>query len=268
MSTDGTISGNNTPDPGNEGTYFNWQLAGQDGVGNYSVINWQFGWRFATYSCRGLRQGWTFIDGNYVYYNYNGGDGVHNYNGGHDHRPALEIASGSVTIYHNVDGTRQFYASMGMTGYSANTSNGEGTWDLPTIPRDPGAPSTPVISDLKQKSVVVSWTPNPADGLPNTEYTIGYGTNSSTPDTTTTSSTLSKTITGLTPGTKYYFWVKATNSVGTGPYSAPSNATTIAGARVNVAGVWKQAIPYVRDGGTWKVARPWTKSLGEWKEDI
>lgn len=266
MSTDGIIGGNAVD--GGEYVYFSWQLASQNVVGNYSIINWQSGWNFTTYSCRGLRQGWTWIDGSYVYYDYDGGDHVHAYNGGHDHRPALQIASGSFQIFHNVDGARNFSAQMGMTGFSGNTSTGGSSWDLPTIPRDPGPPSAPAISNITQNSVTLTWTPNPADGLPNTSYTIGYGTSSSAPTTTTTSSILSKTITGLTPGVKYYFWVKATNSVGTGPYSASSNATTIAGAFVKQSGTWKKAVPYVRTGGVWKVARPWGRILGEWKETI
>jgi hypothetical protein len=56
--------------------------------------------------------------------------------------------------------------------------------------------------------------------------------------------------------TIYYFWVKARNSVGLGPYSNSSSAKTYLGVYVNVGGVWKPAIPYVRTGGVWKQAQP------------
>ena len=46
------------------------------------------------------------------------------------------------------------------------------------------------------------------------------------PTTVTGTPTTSTTITGLTPGTSYTFTVQASNSAGTGPASAPSNAVT------------------------------------------
>lgn len=270
MVTSGSVSGTHVSD-GNDNSYLDWQVASQDTVNNKTTINWQVGWHFVGYSCRGLRLGSGVINGVTVYHDTDSGDGVHSYNAAHDHRPGtgkLQTASGTAVITHNSDGTKTFSASVGMTGYSGQVSNGTASFALPTIPRSPGAPTTPVISDIKQTSVVVSWTPNASDGLPVTSYTIGYGTDSSAPTTTTTSTTSPKTITGLDPATKYYFWVKATNSAGTGPYSASSNAETIAGARVNVGGTWVKAIPYVRVGGVWKLATPWVKTLGVWKETI
>jgi hypothetical protein len=274
MVTSGSVNG--TTVAPSEGSYVDWQLQSQDTVNNRSVIRWQAGWRFPPLTCRGLRLGKAIVNGTTVYDDHDSGDGVHAFSSSHltssgDHTPKLQTGSGTFTINHNSDGTKTFSASITMTGWNGGptlVSAGSGSFALPTIPRNPNAPSALVIGIVTQTSVALTWTHNPADGLPNTSYTIGYGTSSSAPTVTTTSTVESKTITGLTPGVKYYFWVKATNSVGTGPYSASSNTTTIAGARVNVGGVWKQAIPYVRDGGVWKVARPWERVLGVWGETI
>lgn len=133
--------------------------------------------------------------------------------------------------------------------------------------RVPDAPSAPMITDITQVSMVATWIPNGTGGTPITSYQLGYGTSAVTP-TTTVTAVSPKSVTGLSPGVKYYFWARAINSVGTGPWSASSNATTIAGARVKMGGVWKMAIPYVKVGGVWKLARPWVRNVGVWKETI
>lgn len=265
-STSGSIFGNNVD--GNEGSYLNWQLAGQDVGGNFSVINWQIGWRFATYSCRGLRNGYGWFNGGYVYYNFGSGDNIHGYNGGHDHRPAMHIAGSSLVIPHNADGTKDFTGQVTMGAFGTPTSYGIASWTLPPIPRNPNPPVGLGISDIRQKSVVFTWTGNPADGLPPDAYEVAYGTNPTTAETYITPVAPPYAVTGLVPGTHYYFWVRTHNAVGWGPWAGISEATTIAGARVNVGGVWYPAVPYVRQGGVWKVARPWVKNLGEWKETI
>lgn len=362
-STSGSAYGNNVD--GSEGSYLDWQLSSQSVSGNYSVINWQAGWRFSSSSCRGLRNGEAYINGSTVYYDHDSGDGVHGYSSGHDHRPKLQTASGQITVYHDSNGTKSFNASVTMTGWNGGpnlvSSSGSVWWALPDLATTPAAPtairfsnitstsvvasfddgsdggividqrqiaygtspnlsetqffptwsgsrtytitgltpgtkyyfwavchnskgwgawgprseattlrvpyppSVPVISSIKQLSVVASFTANANGGATITAYEIGYGTSSTGP-TTTVSSTSPKTITGLKPGTKYYFWSRAQNSVGWSSWSASSNATTIAGARIKVGAVWKNAVPYVRVGGVWKVARPWSRTTGVWKE--
>jgi hypothetical protein len=269
MATSGSLLGDTVE--GSENSYLDWQLVSQSIANNTSTINWQAGWRFDDYSCRGLRKGSAVVNGTTVWNDQDPGDGVHAFNSGHEHRGGtnkLQCASGTRVIAHASNGTKTFSGSIDLTGYNGQRSNGSTSWALPTIPRNPNAPVSLLLSEVKQISVKFSWAANPADGLPNTSYTISYGTTTSADTFTTTSSVTNKTIIGLTPGVKYYFKVRAVNSVGTGPYSSIINTTTIAGARVNVAGVWKTAVPYVRDGGVWKVARPWVKVLGVWKETI
>jgi hypothetical protein len=81
-----------------------------------------------------------------------------------------------------------------------------------------------VIATAGNGSAVVSWQAPASDGgSPITQYTVSYGQNQSVvvaaPATTVTA-------TGLTNGTSYDFIVMATNAIGTGPASSPSNVVT------------------------------------------
>lgn len=172
------------------------------------------------------------------------------------------VSDGSTAIAGLVPGTTYYFwarghNSIGWSPYSARTTA--------TTPRVPDAPNSVVLSAIEQTTIVASFSGNGDGGAPITQWQIGYGTSSIAP-TTSVTSTGTTTITGLTPGTTYYFWARGLNSVGWGPYSVRTTAKTIAGARVNVAGVWKDAIPYVRVAGVWKVAEGWAKIAGLWKE--
>jgi len=263
MSTSGSLNGANVD--GSEGSYLDWQLASQDTGGNTSTINWQAGWRFVANGCRGLRLGKAIINGVTVYNDTDGGDGVHGFVSGHNHRPKLQTAAGSITIAHNADGTKQFAGFVTMTGFSGKLSQGSTVWDLPSISRLPDAPSKPTFSDTKQTSTNVIFTPNGDGGSAITSYQLSYGTTTSA-DTTVITASSPQMVTGLIPGTKYYFKVRAHNAIGYSPWSSVADLTTFAGVRVNVGGVWKRAIPYVRVGGVWEVSTPWVKVLGVWKE--
>lgn len=128
----------------------------------------------------------------------------------------------------------------------------------------PAAPGKPILSGISPTSVTISWTAPTDGGSPITGYQVGYGTSSTTPSTII-SATSPKTITGLTPGTTYFFWVRAINAVGTGPWSPFAANSTIAGARIKVGTSWVIAVAYVRDGGVWKLAVPYVKDAGVWK---
>lgn len=267
MPTSGTVNGNSVD--GGEASYLTWSLTSQDTTNNRSTVAWQAGWHFATYSCRGLRQGSASMNGTPVYHDYDPGDGVHGYNSGHDHRPGsgrLQTASGSIVIPHNSDGTKTFTAAVSLNGWQDQVSNGSTSFALPTIARLSNAPSTPVISNITQKTLDVTFTDG-GGGAAVDSRQISYSTSGTDPNAgTIVSSDGSTSISALTPGTLYYFWARTHNSAGYSAWSARAQAQTIAGARVKHGGVWKQAIPYVRSGGVWKVARGWSKSLGVWKE--
>jgi LPXTG-motif cell wall-anchored protein len=86
----------------------------------------------------------------------------------------------------------------------------------------PGPP-TGVTAVAGNAQATISFTVPASDGgSPINLYTV-----TSTPGGITATGTSSPiTVTGLTNGTTYTFTVKATNSIGTGPESAPSNSVT------------------------------------------
>lgn len=168
----------------------------------------------------------------------------------------------STTITGLIPGTTYYFWAR------THNSMGWGAWgprsQITTL-RTPFAPSAPSLSGVTPTSAIVSWTPPNNGGTGITGYQVGYG-KSSTGPTTTVDAISPKTISGLIPGTKYYFWVRAKNSIGWGPWSNSSTNTTIAGARIKVGAVWAVAVPYVKVNGVWKVARPWVRVAGVWKE--
>lgn len=87
----------------------------------------------------------------------------------------------------------------------------------------PGAP-TGATAVARYQSANVSWAaPSDNGGTPITLYTA---TSSPGALTCTSTSSTSCTVLGLTDGTSYTFTITATNSVGTGSPSQPSNAVT------------------------------------------
>jgi heptaprenylglyceryl phosphate synthase len=121
-----------------------------------------------------------------------------------------------------------------------------------------------LLSSVTATSVDVSWSDNSDGGSPITAHQIGWGTSSSAP-TSTVSASSPQVVTGLTPGTTYYIFVRAQNSVGWSAWSKPTSMRTVAGAYILVGAVYKLAVPYVRVSGVWKQAEAWTRSAGVWK---
>lgn len=155
----------------------------------------------------------------------------------------------------------------------ARTHNSEG-WG-PWGPRSsaktlsvPDAPTAPVLSSITPSTLTAKSTPNSNGGAAITEWVLGYGTSSTAPEFQISSTTPSWNVTGLSPGTTYYFWARAKNSIGYSAWSSPTSNKTAPGARLKVDGVWRNAIPYVNVGGTWKIARPWARVGGFWRETL
>ena len=90
----------------------------------------------------------------------------------------------------------------------------------------PSSPSTPSIGTVGSTTVAITFTDGSDGGSAIDSRKIGYGTNPSAP-TADISSDGSDTVTGLTPGTLYYFWAATHNSVGWSAWSARAQATTL-----------------------------------------
>jgi len=89
----------------------------------------------------------------------------------------------------------------------------------------PGAPAGVVASPVSG-GATVRWTAPPSGGMPITSYTVTpyEGTVAGTPTTVASSPA---TVTGLARGHTYVFVVAATNALGSGPPSPPSNPITV-----------------------------------------
>ena len=121
------------------------------------------------------------------------------------------------------------YTYASTTTFPINTYEATNYWVDPvytqTLPAVPAAP-TGVTATTGNGSATVSWTPPPGTV---TSYTVTpfAGTTAGTPVTVSGSPPATSTsVSGLTNGTAYTFTVTATNSLGTGPASAHSNAVT------------------------------------------
>ncbi|NBX83417.1 fibronectin type III domain-containing protein [bacterium] len=102
---------------------------------------------------------------------------------------------------------------------------------LPDTDIVPGAP-TSLSGTSGNAQVALTWTaPSYVGASAITDYVVQYSSDSGSTWTTFadgTSTSTSATVTGLTNGTAYIFQVAATNSAGTGRYSAASSSVTVA----------------------------------------
>jgi hypothetical protein len=202
----------------------------------------------------------TFSDGS------NGGDAI----------DARQIGYGtsSTSVQDTVSSDRSTTISGLLSGktyyFWARTHNSEGwsSWSgraSATTLKVPDAPSTPLLSSARMTSVDVAFSANGNGGSTITGYEIGWSTSSTGSPTSSVAAKSPQVVTGLIPGTVYYFRTRAKSSVGWSSWSGAASVRTIAGAYVKVGAEWRLAVPYVKVGGVWKIAEPWIKSVGVWK---
>jgi hypothetical protein len=164
-------------------------------------------------------------------------------------------ASQTVTFYLRATGTSGF---GGPTTFSQAISRA-------TVPP---APSAPTFTSVGPTSLYVNFTPSGDGGSAITSYDVYYGTTSSADTVLHTGAVSPQLISGLIPGTTYYFRVRANNAVGNGAWSTIVAQATIAGVRVRDGGTWKFAVPYVKVAGVWRPAVPYVNVSGEWKGTV
>lgn len=130
--------------------FVNWQLAGQDIAGNFSLINWQ---AYAHYNKSDAQLDAGFVNTNAGEQWRNNGR-VKNYAGTHttrDHR----LASGTVRINHRDDGNAEFQIGGGISFYGMGRSEGTSQiWSLPRIPRQSNPTFSKRLYTLGERIVV------------------------------------------------------------------------------------------------------------------
>ncbi len=134
----------------------------------------------------------------------------------------------SATVSGLTDGTAYTFTVTAANGVGTGPASAPSNQVTPTAPTVPGAPGG-VTATAGNQSATVSWSAPANGGSPITSYTVtpylaGVAQTatqvSGSPPATTTQ------VTGLTNGSAYTFTVSATNAVGTGAASAPSQPVT------------------------------------------
>lgn len=230
-------------------------LASQNQAANTSVVNWALyivdtqsygSYDFGSY-------GWSAsIDGQ----GWNGATGYdfRGYN-------TLLLGSGSKTVAHNADGYKDIANVASFNGGSTIGAASTSGWlSLPRIPKPPGAPlisgtvgGTPLgVDQVTATSARVRFSGTTDGGSAITGWEIQYATDAAfTQNVKTWNSSGTSTITGLLPGTRYYFRARGFNGVGAGAYSATVSATTLTSLYVSDGTDWGTAQVLVSDGTSW-----------------
>jgi hypothetical protein len=204
----------------------------------------------------------TFKDGS------NGGDAIDSRQIRYDNNsdassPSYVSSDGSTTISGLSAGTTYYFWAR------THNSVGWGPWSGRASAKTqavPTAPQAPLLASVTATTVDVSFYPNSDGGSAITAWQIGWTPGApwepTSPNIVSASSP--QILTGLTPGTTYYIFVRAQNSVGWSAWSKPTMMKTVAGAYILVGSTWKLAVPYVNVGGTWKMAEAWGRVAGTW----
>ncbi|MDT0142797.1 fibronectin type III domain-containing protein [Microbacterium sp. PRC9] len=143
--------------------------------------------------------------------------------------------------------------------------------ESPRIPKAPVTNGQPTVSGLLPTQATLTWpantnnngagidqyllrvrTSSPADGAGYVDYPVD-------------GSTLSKTITGLTPGQNYYAVVYAHNSQGYAPKSAETTFRTPSGFYVWNGSEWKPTEIFVWNGTAWRTGEVFVWDGTAWK---
>jgi hypothetical protein len=134
-----------------------------------------------------------------------------------------------------------------------------------------GPPGNPTFTNEGPTSITVSWTPvTSTGGHTITNYLLQHFKDGSSTPIDNRGSSLSRNITGLTPGSVYGFQVRACDvsgiPFGFGDESGLSTIKMVSGIKIRHSGSWLDAYAYIRVGGMWKPATPFIRQNGLWLE--
>lgn len=190
MATSGRVNSNTLK---TSSFYVNWQRKDYNIPSNYSDINWQAGLNITGYDewySNAVKINSIAINGTTAY----SGGTFSNISGAGDH----QLASGSIRIYHNTDGTKTFNITISGWLYGHGNTSGSTDFTLDKIPRYATINNFEVLQ-RNETSVKVRYTTDV-----NTDYAWYSKDNGSTwADLPTTA-----IIEGLNPDTTYPFKIR------------------------------------------------------------
>ena len=257
----GALSG-----PGNQQIYIQVYWEGQDWGGNFNRYRGQVVYKGNGYG--------SFANSVDQYWSAN--------LGGHTFSGSFRITSPGTGDIWLLNTTFDIYADG--NGYgpdfwssasidTSHASIGDGSVSVleqhhPRIPKRPSPPGVPTFSEVGPTSVRVSWSGSPDDaGSGIDAYLLRYRDadpfNGAGYIDHSQENNLTRLVTGLQPGKRYWFGVYAHNGAAdNGGYSNPSGQAvveTLSGFRAWWSGLWKNTRNTVWNGLTWQKVR-----LREW----
>jgi hypothetical protein len=136
-----------------------------------------------------------------------------------DNPPLHGVANGS--------SSNGLYSYNGSSTFPVNSYNATNYWvDVLYSPAPPPGQATNVTATAQTGGASVSWTAPTTGGAPSSYTVTPYVGSTAQAPTTVSAPATNATVSGLTAGTSYTFTVTASNTAGSGPASAPSNAVT------------------------------------------
>ncbi|GAA3947789.1 fibronectin type III domain-containing protein [Microbacterium soli] len=174
------------------------------------------------------------------------------------------------------EGPYDFWVNANDDGYWAGTSTTyplrmelsygnvqtlpSGSITIPKMPAKnipPGKTPEPSVSAVTASSVYLTWSAPSAGTAAISGYDVQWNTSASESGATTQSqgTTRSKSISGLTADTGYFFRVRAKSSAGTGAWSDWADARTLPGVRVGKGGQFVTGAASVGKAGQFPAAQ-------------
>lgn len=160
---------------------------------------------------------------------------------------------------HYASGTLHFGRNTAAGGIVTNHADGNtwagslcGSMVWATAPWTDGAPS---VSMAPGGTATLSWGATSNDGgAPITSRLLTWATDPNFTQNVGSAglgNVTSTTVSGLKPGTAYYFRVRCGNEVSASPWSGTSSATTLSGGRAWNGSSWSQATIRAWTGSSW-----------------
>jgi hypothetical protein len=190
----------------------------------------------------------------------NGGDAIDNYvlhvdTSSSFSSPDVYTLSGTSKTISNMSSSDDVYARVAaVNGKGQSPWSGTRHWVTSAVA--PSAPDAPDLLGTTSTTATIDWDPPSDDGgSPITSYTVQWSTTSGfTSGNGSATATAPYTISGLSPGTRYYIRVRANSAVGSGAWS-PSVPTTLqSGVKVWNGTAFVDRQVYVWDGSSWTAA--------------